>query len=59
MIKDAVRDGLRAVKNAIEDGKYHLSETEKLLYSIDNEVIYIIFNIKCWNTLISDSVSSI
>ena len=59
MIKDAVRDGLRAVKNAIEDGKYHLSETEKLLYSIDNEVIYIIFYIKCWNTLISDSVSSI
>ena len=32
MIKDAVRDGLRAVKNAIEDGKYHLKLVSAIFY---------------------------
>ena len=34
MIKDAVRDGLRAVKNAIEDGKYHLKLVSAIFYQI-------------------------
>ena len=33
MIKDAVRDGLRAVKNAIEDGKYHLKLVSAIFLS--------------------------